>query len=148
MVMSSPGGDDAGLAEGDLVTLLRHEGIGRVEQAMLDENHRIVVADRGDQAALGVVGVGRRDDLEARHVHEHRVQALRMLRALAPRFADHAAHHQRHLDLAAVHVAAFGGDVDELVHAQHQKVHADVHVDRPHAGHRRADRNAGHGVFR
>ena len=115
---------------------------------MLDENHRIIVADRGDQAALGVVGVGRRHDLEARNVHEHRMQALRVLRALAPRFADHAAHDQRHLHLAVVHVAAFRGDVDELVHAQHQEVHADVHVDRAHAGHRRADRDAGHGVFR
>ena len=63
---------------------------------MLDEDHRIVVADGGDQAALGVVGVGRRHHLEAGHVHEHRMQALRVLRALPPGLADHAAHDQRH----------------------------------------------------
>ena len=28
-----------------------------------------------------------------------------------------------------------------------EKIHADVDVDRPHAGHGRADRHAGHGVL-
>ena len=70
-----------------------------------------------------------------------------MLSALPPGFADHAAHDHRHLDLALVHVARLGGDIDQLVHRQHQKIHADVNMDRPHAGHRRPDRDPGHGVF-
>ena len=51
------------------------------------------------------------------------------------------------LDLPAVHVAALGGDVDELVHRQHQEVHADVDVDRPQPGQGHADGRAGHGVL-
>ena len=114
---------------------------------MLDVQHRVVVADGGDQAALGVVRRGRRDHLQAGHVHEEAVQPLRVLRPLAPALADHRAHHQRHVHLAAVHVAALGGDVDELVHRQHQEVHADVDVDRPQPGQRHADGRAGHGVL-
>ena len=81
-------------------------------------------------------------------MHEEAVQPLRVLGALAPALADHRAHHQRHVDLAAVHVTALGGDVDELVHRQHQEVHADVDVDRPQPGQGHADGRAGHGVFR
>jgi len=103
---------------------------------MLQENHRIGIAHRGRQQANHVDRRRRRHDLEARHVHEHRVEALGVLRALAPGLADHAAHDHRHLDLAAVHVVRLGRHVDDLVHAQHQEVHPDVHMDRAHAGHR------------
>src|SRR5262249_50444367 len=89
-----------------------------------------------------------RDHLETGHVHEHGMQTLGMLRALPPGFADHATHHERHLYLPTVHVVAFGRDIDELVHAQHEEVHADMHMDWSHAGHRSADRDAGHGVLR
>ena len=81
-------------------------------------------------------------------MHEEAVQPLRVLRALAPALADHRAHHQRHAAPAAVHVAALGGDVDELVHRQHQEVHADVDVDRPQPARAPADGGAGHGVLR
>ena len=137
----------AGLAGLHAVRLLGNVAPLEVQHAMLDVHHRIVVADRGDQAAFGVVGRGGRGDLQARHMHEERIQALRMLRALAPAFADHGTNHHRHGGAAAVHVTAFGGHVDELVHGQHQKVHADMHVDRPHARQGGADGDAGHGVF-
>ena len=66
MVTSSPGLSDARLAEGDVVALLRHRPLLEVQHAVLDEHHRVVVADGGDQAALGVVRRGRRHDLAAR----------------------------------------------------------------------------------
>jgi hypothetical protein len=81
-------------------------------------------------------------------VEARELQALAVLGALPPGFADDGAHDQRHLDLAAVHVAGLGGDVDELVHAQHQEVHADMHMDRPHAGHGGTDGDTRHRVFR
>ena len=138
----------ARLAERHFELLFGHIGVGEIKQPMLDEDHRIVVANGVDEAALGVIGIGRRHDFQPRHVHEHGVQTLRMLRALPPGFADHAAHDQRHLDLAVIHVAALGRDIDELVHAQHEEVHADMDVNRPHPGHGRADGDAGHGIFR
>ena len=100
-----------------------------------------------NEAALGVIGIGRRHYFQSRHVHEHGVQTLRVLGALPPGLSDHAAHYQRHLDLAVIHVAALGCDVDELVHAQHEEIHADMDVNRPHPGHGRADGDAGHGIF-
>ena len=70
-----------------------------------------------------------------------------MLGTLAPTLADHRPDDERHADLPAVHVPALGRDVDELVHRQHQEVHADVDVDRAQAGHRHADRGPGHAVL-
>ncbi|MND06610.1 hypothetical protein D3C83_280850 [compost metagenome] len=40
-----------------------------------------------------------------------------------------------------------GRHVDELVHAEHEKVHPDMHVDRAQAGQRGADRDPGHRVL-
>jgi len=50
--------------------------------------------------------------------------------------------------LAAVHVAAFGGDVHQLVHGEHEEVHPDVHMDRPQPGQGHSDRSPGHGILR
>ena len=148
IVMSSPCVQRRALPNGTSNGFFGHIGVGEIKQPMLDEDHRIVVANGVDEAALGVIGIGRRHHFQSRHVHEHGVQALRVLRALPPGLADHAAHDQRHLDLAVIHVAALGRDVDELVHAQHEEIHADMDMDRPHAGHGRADGDAGHGIFR
>ena len=62
-----------------LVGLLGHVLLRPVEPAVLEADHRIVVADRRDQHALHVGRRGRRDDLEARYVREIREQALRVL---------------------------------------------------------------------
>ena len=74
---------DVGLAERDRVRLLGHVALERVEHLVLEEDHRVVVADRLDQQALGVVGVRRHDDLQPRDVGEDRVQRLRVLRRRA-----------------------------------------------------------------
>ena len=115
---------------------------------MLDEHHRVIVAHGGGETALGIVRGGRSDHLEARHVHEERVQALRVLRALAPALADDRAHHERTAFLAAEHVMRLRRHVDELVHGEHDEVHADMDVDRPQAGERHADGRTGHRIFR
>ena len=81
------------LAERHGVVLGRHVGLrmtgpGRdgllvvaVEGAVVDalglqEEHRVVVLDGGDQQALGVVGVGRDHRLQPRHVGEQGLHAL------------------------------------------------------------------------
>ena len=88
-----------------------------------------------------MVGVRRRDDLEARDVDEVALRALAVLSA-AQRRADGRAHHHRHRQLPARHVAQLRRLVDELVHALEQEVGV-LHVgDRAHPEHGRADRRA------
>ena len=55
----------------------------RVEHLVLEEDHRVVVADGLDEQALGVVGRRGHDDLQPRDVGEDRVQRLRVLRGRA-----------------------------------------------------------------
>ena len=55
--------------------------LGAVEQLVLEDQHRVVVAHGALEQALGVVGRGRGDDLQARDVGEEGLQALGMLRA-------------------------------------------------------------------
>ena len=114
---------------------------------MLDVENRVVVAHGGGEAALRIVGRGRCHDFHTGHVHEHAVQALRMLGTLAPAFADHRANHQRHVHATSVHVPTLRGDVHELVHREQKEVHANVNVDGPQAGEGHADGGTGHRVF-
>jgi hypothetical protein len=84
MVTSVPGRGIAAYAERDRGGLFGHRlGLAEIEQLVLEEDHRVVVADRGDQQALGVVGRGGRDHHEARHVGEPGLQALAVLRRKA-----------------------------------------------------------------
>ena len=55
---------DVRLAEGNGVGLLGHLALEAVQVLVLAEDHRVVVADRLDQQALGVVGVARAHDLQ------------------------------------------------------------------------------------
>ena len=54
----------------------------------------------------------------------------------------------RNADRAAQHIAQLGGLIDDLLHRQHRKVGELELVDRPHAGQRRADRDACSAEFR
>ena len=115
---------------------------------MLAEDHRIVVADRLDQQALGVIGVRRADDLQPGNMGEERGQHLRMLGRGAEAGADHGADDHRRLGLAAEHVFELGGLVEDLVEADAHEVDEHEFGDRPHAAGRGADRGADIGRFR
>src|SRR6202030_2074096 len=65
----------------------------------LEEHHRIVVLDRADQQALGVVGVGGHDDLDAAHVSENALRALRVRLAAADAAAAGRADGHRRVEL-------------------------------------------------
>ena len=88
-----------------------------IEHAMLHHHDWVVVADRGDRAALGVMRCSGRHDFEARHMHEIRMESLAVLGALPPGAADDGTLDNRHRDCAGKHVRALRRDVDELVHA-------------------------------
>ena len=62
-----------------------------VEALGLEKDHRVVVLDRGDQQALGVVGVGRHHGAQAADMREQRLRALAVgLAAVDAAAAGHA----------------------------------------------------------
>ena len=134
---------DRGLAEAHgEVLVVGHLAALAVEVLVLDEDDRVVVADRGLQQPLGV-GRGRRHgDEQAGHVEVERLPGVRVRRAELVAGALRHAHHQRHLDLAAEHVADRRRVVDDLVHRQQREVDRHELDDGAQAGHRRADAHA------
>ncbi len=134
--------DRARLAERDRLELVRHLALDRVEQPVLEEDHGVVVVDRRPEQAAHVLGGRRVGDLEPRHVHEPRLELLRVLRARRPAGTALRADRQRHLDLAARHVAVLGRLVDDLLERERQEVLVHDLDDRAHARHRRADARA------
>jgi hypothetical protein len=132
-------------AQGQGVLLFGHRPLGPVQKLLLEEHHRVVVADRGFQQSLGVVGGGRDDHLEAGHVAHPGLHALRMLGRRAGPRAPGGAQHHGHGRLPAELVAHLGGLVGQLVHGDGEEVaEHDLH-DRAHAGDGRAHRGPGDG---
>ena len=121
---------------------VRHLALDRVEQPVLEEDDRVVVVDRRPEQAAHVLGRRREHDLQARDVHEPRLELLRVLRARRPAGAALRADRQRHLDLAARHVAVLRRLVDDLLERERQEVLVHDLDDRAHARHRRADARA------
>src|ERR671915_403997 len=138
---------DGGLAEAHRAAVLGHLAALAVERLVLDEDDRVVVADGGLQQALGVRRRARHRYQETRHVQVERLEAVRMggaeLVARALRHADH----DRHLDLAAEHVADRRRVVDDLVHREQREVDGHDLDHRPQADHGRADAHADDGVL-
>ena len=101
-----------------------------VEVLVLEEEHRVVVADRRLEQALGVVGGRRLDHLEAGRVEEERLGVERVERPAADAAAARPADHHRHA--GAVAVAARRGEVGEHVEAAGDEVD-ELHLARPAA---------------
>ena len=128
-----------------IVRLIGDFALHRVGPFVLQEDHRVVVPDRRLQQALAVRrGVGR-DHLQTGHVVEPRLQGLAVLRRLAAARADGHPDDQRHVHLAAEHIAHFCRHIHDLVHGQGDPVaEHDLH-HRPKPGSRRAHAHAGEG---
>src|SRR5215813_2204802 len=137
-----------GLAEGNQeVGVLRDFAFDVVERLGLDEDHRVVVADRRLQQSLGVHRRGRPHDLEAGHVIEVHLHRLRVLRGELVRGTAGAADDDRHVVLAAGHVAEFRRRVHDLIERQQREVERH-HLDhRPQADHGGTDAHAGEARF-
>ena len=129
-------------AERDHVVLLGHRALDAVQHLVLDEHDRVIVADRGLEQALRIVGRGGHDDVNAREMRPQRFEALRMVRGDGTTCATFGPDHHRDAGLAAEHVAVLGALVRDLIHGQRREV--DIHDlgDGAHARHCRADRRA------
>ena len=110
---------------------------------MLEDDHRVGILERGEQQALGVGGRRRLHHLQPRDVAEPGLEALAVLGGGAGARARGHAHDQRHRGLAAEHVAQLRRLVDDLLHRERREVRELELEDRPQAGQRRADRDAG-----
>ncbi len=119
---------------------LRHGTRVEEERHALDEDDGIVVLDGAQQEALGVQWVARGDDLEARDVHEPRLEGLRVLRPGLRAFGG--AQHERHARAAARHVAELRCVVGELVQADAEEVHEHELGNRAQAFQRGSDGGA------
>ena len=70
-----------------------------------------------------------------------------MLSAGTPAPADAGPDYQRHVDRAAEHEAPFGRVVDQLIHAEQEKVGTIMEVNGTQAGDGGANGYAGQGAF-
>ena len=109
---------------------------------MLEEEDRVVVADRGRHHPLHVGRERRRHDLEPRDRHRPILDALGVLRAEARAAAVARLDHERQLHLAVRHVARLRDLVHDDVPADREEVRKHDLGDRPQARHRGAHRGA------
>ena len=123
----------------DLVGNLALDG---VQETVLEEQHRVVVVDRAVEQVARVDRQRGEHDLEAGHMHEPGFELLGMLRAGRPARAALRANRQRHLQLAAGHVAVLRRLVHDLLHRERREVLVHDLDDRAHALHRGADAGA------
>ena len=131
----------------DEVVDLRHrEGLA-VENLVLEEDHRVGIADRRLEQALRVGGGVGRDHLEARHVGVPRGVVVAVLGADTSGGAVGAAEHDRTAELAAGHVQGLGRRVDDVVDRLHGEVEGHELDDglEPHEG--GTDADAGESVL-
>jgi hypothetical protein len=136
---------DPCLADLDRLDLVGDLALDAVQRSVLEEDDWIVLVDGAPEEAAHVLGCGREDDLEPRHVHEPRLELLGMLGARRPTGASLRADREGHLDLAARHVPVLGGLADDLLHRQGREVLVHDLDDRAHAGDRGPDARADDG---
>ncbi len=163
-VSSAPGRKIAALSERDRVVAVRdfaHRVLrpgddgtvvvaveGAVVQALrFQENHRVVVLDRGDQQALGVVGIRRHHRAQAADVGEHRFRALAVGLAAVDAAAARHADRQGRGEIAGRAVAQARRFGDDLV-GRRIKIIGELDLDhRAQAIGAHADRGADDAAF-
>ena len=134
----------AGLAERRRVVGVGHLALDAAVQVLvLEVEHRVRVADRLDQEALGVLGRGRADQLQAGDVRERALGVLRVERAAGEAAAGGAADDERQRGAGAV--VLLGGHRHEVVPRARDEV-GELHLgDGPQAHQRGAGAGADDG---
>ena len=123
-----------------------HRGLGRiaVERAVvqafrLEEHHRIVVLDRGDQQALGIAGIRGHDDLESAHMRENALRTLRMRLTAADAAAARRAYGHRGEEFAGAAIAKARQFAHDLIERRINIIGELNFRDRPQPVHAHAD---------
>ena len=114
---------------------------------MLEEEHGVVVANRGLHQAFLIGGRSAGHDLDAWNSMEVGLKPLAVLSAkLTPNTAG-AAHHGGNGEVAPAGVAEHPHVVGDLVEGQEQEAHVHALNDRPETGHRGTNRHSGEAVL-
>src|SRR5690606_4496042 len=138
---------DVGDTEGDQVFLVGNLTLHVVEHLAFDEDHRVGIADRGLEQALGVGRSGRHDHLETGDVRVPALECLRVLCSQLQRCATGSSEDNRAADLSTAHVSNLGGCVHHLIDGQQREVPGH-HLDyRAQSHHGRTDTDAGESQF-
>ena len=115
------------LADRNDVLALRHVAVLERQQVVVEEDDRVVVADRRGHQALRIRGRRGDDDLETRDAHEHAVDRARVLAGPARGEPVAGLEHDRHLHLPAGHGVEAGSLVHDLVHGdEHELRHVQL----------------------
>ena len=96
--------------------------LSAIEPLLLEEHHRVRVANRRGEQTFHVGRLRRRDDLQARDRHRPVLDRLRVLRAEAEPAAVGRADDERQRDLTVGHVARLGDLVGDDVPADGEEV--------------------------
>ena len=131
----------------DKVIELRHRRRVAVENFVFEEDHRIGIADRGLQQALGIGSVGRRNHLQAWNVRVPRRIILAVLGGDACGDSIRPAEHNLATHLSARHVQGLRGGIDQLVNRLHGEVECHEFDDGLQTCECRADAKAGKSVL-
>ena len=121
---------------------VRNFALGGIKRLVLEEDHRIGIANRCRQQADDVARAGGRDDLQAGDHHAPVLDALAVLRAEARAGAVAGTHDQRALELAVRHVTALRKFVGDVVEADGKEIREHDLGDRLQPCHRGAHRGA------
>ena len=140
--MSVPFADHASAIERHGVLAVRHLPLDRAVGALvLEVQHRVRVAQRGDDHALGVIRIRRHDHAESRNVREDRLDRLRVVERAVDSAAEWRAQHHRHVPIAVAPIADLRCFADDLIDRRHDEVLKLDLGDGAKPVHRRADRD-------
>ena len=143
MVTSLPGRAILRLADGDHeIAAFGTSPRRAVKHFVLQEHHRVRIADGGLEQPLGVGGGRGRDHLEPRHMRIPGRIFLAVLRRHARRGPVRAPEHDGTGELPAGHIMRLGRRVDDMVDGLHREVEGHELDDGPQAGERRANAQA------
>src|SRR5690349_10462672 len=117
-----------------------------VKILVLEKNNRVVIADRGLDQALGIVGAGRTDNFYARNVHEPHLRILRVIRSAVNIAAAGTADND--WGRRAPTIVRFGNHINDLVESASDEIHELKLRDRTHAGKRGSEGGANYCRFR
>ena len=118
---------------------------GAVQPHRLEEHHRIRIADRGEQQAVGPRRRGRAHHANAGDVAQHGLGALRMVFGRMDAAAVRRADHDRTAQAAAGPMAHARHVIDDLIERRIHEAHELDFRDGLQALRRHADRHAGDG---
>jgi hypothetical protein len=114
---------------------------------MLDEYHRIVVANSGDEHSLGIPGRRRHYDFKTVYVGKPRLQGLAVLKGLPPSSPGDRPDDHRDAHMPARAIAVSGNHVDELIEPEQQEIDPHVNMHRSHAVYCRPETKPRHRIF-